>query len=293
MNFAGASAVMAGPVAEPAVSPERPVRTGLSLKTRIASALVLIPFVLAAIYAGGWVFLALLVIVAWILSGEWARVMAPDNPRFFTLATAGAVTAALILTLFGFVVPAIVVLLAGAVTVGVMAWGGKQKARWLAMGVLYIGCALVASEWIREAMAPPDGRNIIYWLLFVIWATDTGALAAGAWLGGPKLAPDISPRKTWSGAVGGMIAAMIVAGIATPWLFHVPMQAGLFLGAGASVIGQVGDLLESGIKRRFGIKDFGTVIPGHGGAFDRLDSLLLLMPFAAGGSVILMGADLW
>jgi phosphatidate cytidylyltransferase len=146
---------------------------------------------------------------------------------------------------------------------------------------------------MRESNPEPDGQYIIYWLLFVIWATDTGALAIGAWLGGPKLAPDISPKKTWSGAVGGVVVAMVVAGIATPVFFHIPMAAGLLLGAGASVIGQVGDLLESGIKRRFGMKDFGAVIPGHGGAFDRLDSLLLLLPFAAIGNVILMEADLW
>lgn len=263
------------------------------MKTRIASALVLIPFVLAAIYAGGWIFLGLLVIIAWILSGEWARVMAPDNPRFFTLAIAGAVTASLILTFFGFAVPALVVLLAGAVTMGFLAWGGKQNARWLSMGVLYIGCAMVAAEWLREALPAPEGTYIIYWLLFVIWATDTGALIIGAWLGGPKLAPDISPRKTWSGAIGGVVAAMIVAGIATPLLFPFPMAAGLFLGAGASVIGQLGDLLESGIKRRFAIKDFGSVIPGHGGAFDRLDSLLLMMPFAAIGSILFMEVSPW
>ena len=261
------------------------------MRTRIASALVLIPFVLVAIYYGKWVFPAMLILVTWILAGEWVRLTAPSNRRFFLLAIAGAVTAAIILTAFGFLLPALVVLFAGAVTVGFMAWGGKLKARWLSMGIFYIGCAMVAAEWIREAVA--SGQYIIYWLLFVIWATDTGALIVGKRLGGPKLAPDISPKKTWSGAVGGVVAAMLVAGIATPLLFHLPAAAGVLLGAGASVIGQLGDLLESGIKRRFGVKDFGAIIPGHGGAFDRLDSLLLLLPFAAIGCGLVEGANLW
>ena len=263
------------------------------MRTRIASALVLIPFVLVAIYAGGWLFMGMLVLVAWILAGEWVRLTAPSNTRFFLLAIAGAVTASVILTFFGFLMPALVVLFAGAGTVGFMAWGGKLKARWLAMGVFYIGFAMMAAEWILSSLPRPNGSYILYWLLFVIWATDTGALMIGARLGGPKLAPDISPKKTWSGAVGGVVAAMLVAGFATPLLFDLPAATGVLLGAGASVIGQLGDLLESGIKRRFGVKDFGAIIPGHGGAFDRLDSLLLLLPFAAIGCGLVEGADLW
>lgn len=284
---------MAKAVVEHSAPVKTPGMSGQSMRARIGSAVVLVPFVLAVIYVGGFVFSAMLILLAWIMAGEWVRVIAPDNSRFFMLATAASATASVILTAFGFVTPAIVVMLAGALTAGGLAWGGKEKARWLAMGIIYITCALIAAQWIRSAMPVADGWRIIYWLLFVIWATDTGALLIGGWLGGPKLAPDISPKKTWSGGVGGVMVAMIVAGIATPLLFHIPAGAGLLLGAGASVIGQVGDLLESGIKRRFGVKDFGTVIPGHGGAFDRLDSLLLLLPLAAIGCLVVLGADLW
>jgi len=267
--------------------------TWVTMVLRIASAIVLVPLALFAIYAGGWLFLGLLVILAWLLSAEWVRVMAPANMRFFTLSIAGAVTAGLFLTCFGYLLPGLVVLVAAAVTVGLLALGAEMKARWLVAGIFYIGLGLLAAEWIREALPPPEGRNILFLIAAIIWLTDTGALLIGMLLGGPKLAPDISPKKTWSGALGGLAAGIIAGGLLTPLLLGLPAGLGVFIGAGASVLGQLGDLFESGIKRRFGIKDFGTLIPGHGGAFDRLDSLLFLLPFVAIGCVFALGGSLW
>lgn len=118
---------------------------------------------------------------------------------------------------------------------------------------------------------------LILWLLSIVWATDIGAYFVGSYLGGPKLASRISPRKTWSGFVGGIICAMGVG----YWInSYMAIHPPLFLPATLlvlSVAAQGGDLIESGVKRYFGVKDSGNIIPGHGGLLDRLDSLLLVV----------------
>jgi phosphatidate cytidylyltransferase len=159
-------------------------------------------------------------------------------------------------------------LVAGAVLVRLVA---PQRGDLLAAGLVYMGVALCALLAVR--LAGPGGAYVILWLVLVVVAADVGAYFVGRALGGPKLAPRISPAKTWSGALGGLAAAgtaSLVMALAMDWQ---PGPA-LGLGIGIAVASQAGDLLESGVKRHFGIKDASRLIPGHGGVMDRLDALM-------------------
>jgi phosphatidate cytidylyltransferase len=175
-------------------------------------------------------------------------------------------------------------------TVAALAWGalaaggprrsGRPYQFALAFGVPYLGLAAVALPWLRAD--PWVGQRDTLFVLSVVWASDIGAYMVGRLLRGPKLAPAISPGKTWSGAAGGLICAVLggaaVAACTTPDIpvFHVIGPA-VVLG----IISQAGDLFESAIKRHFGVKDSGRIIPGHGGLLDRLDALLAVAPVAA------------
>jgi phosphatidate cytidylyltransferase len=149
----------------------------------------------------------------------------------------------------------------------------------LLAGVLWIALAAAALVLLRAD--PAAGRANVIFVMLVVWGTDIGAYAAGRAIGGPRLAPRISPGKTWSGFAGGLLAAVaagiVVAAVQGP-ASGLPTAAAI--AAFLSVIGQAGDLLESLAKRHFGVKDSGHLIPGHGGALDRLDAMLAVLPVA-------------
>ena len=138
------------------------------------------------------------------------------------------------------------------------------------MGFLYVGhtaFALMVLEWGTE--------RVVLWVMIVTWSTDIFAYFAGRSFGGPKLAPGISPNKTWSGLIGGMAGAAVLG-----WIIARLLGLGapfLLLGAPMALLAQAGDLFESWIKRRAGVKDSGSILPGHGGLLDRLDGLLPLL----------------
>jgi phosphatidate cytidylyltransferase len=147
------------------------------------------------------------------------------------------------------------------------------------LAVLYALAAVVALLWLRHQ--PALGRETIVWIVLCIWATDTGAYVVGRAAGGAKLAPRISPSKTWSGLVGGMAWAA-VASAAVGYAFGLGETISLaMIGAGLAVVGQIGDLLESAAKRSAGVKDSGTLIPGHGGLLDRVDGLVAVLVVVA------------
>ena len=154
---------------------------------------------------------------------------------------------------------------------------GKPVMRLLA--IAYTLAAILAIRWMRHQ--PSDGRETVVWLMAVVWATDIGAFVVGRTAGGAKLAPRISPGKTWSGLIGGMAWAA-VASAATGYAFGLgesfPLAA---YGAGLAVVAQVGDLMESAAKRAAGVKDSGTLIPGHGGILDRIDGLIAILVVVA------------
>ena len=164
--------------------------------------------------------------------------------------------------------------------------GGAPSARtrlqWSAIGLVYIAVPCIAIIWLRAAF----GWQTIFWLFAVVWATDIGAYFAGLGFGGPRLAPRISPHKTWAVLAGGVVCAAAV-GAATAVLLglpHLPRLA--FLSALLALVAQAGDLWESMVKRRFQAKDSGTLIPGHGGLLDRLDGLMAAAPAVAAATLI-------
>lgn len=165
-------------------------------------------------------------------------------------------------------------LLAVATVVMALEWWRlcRGKAAWLLGGAAYIAVPILCLAWVRAD--PAFGRETVYWLFLLVWATDTGAFLVGSTVGGPKLAPSISPAKTWSGFLGGTACAAIVGGMVGWWAGAASMAALVAASAGMGVISQGGDLAESWVKRRFGVKDTGTIMPGHGGLLDRVDGLL-------------------
>ena len=145
---------------------------------------------------------------------------------------------------------------------------------WLVCGVFYV-CLPVAS--LIALRAEPRGLYLVLWIFCVVWATDIFAYFAGRKIGGPKLMPKVSPKKTWSGLVGGILGAMLVGVIAASLNSHFSFRGIIFSGL-LAILAQAGDLLESWIKRYFNVKDSGTIIPGHGGLLDRVDGLILVVP---------------
>lgn len=145
-------------------------------------------------------------------------------------------------------------------------WG----AAWYVSGFIYSLVAAVALLWVRDRA--DSGLQLTFWLFAVVWSLDIGAYLAGRTIGGPKLAPTISPAKTWAGLYGGVAAATLIGGLWV-WFAYLPLIL-VVLAPLFAVVAQVGDLFESWMKRRAGVKDSGTWLPGHGGVFDRLDGLM-------------------
>ncbi len=162
--------------------------------------------------------------------------------------------------------------------------GAERRPLWLTAGIVYIAVPCMAVIWLR--VDPETGLATILWLLAVIWATDSGAYFAGRGIGGPKLAPRISPQKTWAGLAGGMIAAGAVGVATAAFLDRSNMLALIAFSVVLAVIAQGGDLLESAIKRHFKVKDSGNLIPGHGGLLDRFDGLMTAAPAVAAVALI-------
>ena len=170
------------------------------------------------------------------------------------------------------------------------ALAGVLAAEWLGMtarwrlwarfaGVPYVGCAVVGLLFLRAD--PVVGCRATLFVMVVVWGSDVGAFLVGRAVGGPRLAPSISPGKTWSGAVGGLLVAVAAAALVIAAAGDVPRPASLAVAALLAAASQAGDLLESAVKRSAGVKDSGRLIPGHGGAFDRLDGVLIAAPLAA------------
>lgn len=172
------------------------------------------------------------------------------------------------------------VLVAGAATMIFVEWTRMTRGwgtGWQFAGFAYAILPALALLWIRER-APHD-LMLLLWVFIVTWSTDIGAYFAGRTVGGPKLAPSVSPNKTWAGLIGGMIAAALVGGYWVNFTGLAPVL--LWLAPLFAVGAQVGDLFESGLKRRAGVKDSGTILPGHGGVMDRLDGLVVVATLTA------------
>ena len=257
-----------------------------NLRKRALSALVLGPLVLGVVYVGGWLFHAAVVVTAVLAVREWVRMIAPGPlGRSFALSCA-ALGGVIVLNLLAGPLPALGAALVLALVFWLVPGLGSERVRGsdrlvAAFGIPYVGVSCVALIWLRDD--PHAGLLQIVFLLLTVWANDIGAFAVGKIIGGPRLAPAISPAKTWAGFVGGVAASALVGGAVTlAWggSGHAPwIAAGL--GALLAVVGQGGDLFESAVKRRYKVKDSGGLIPGHGGLLDRIDGLLAAAPVLA------------
>ena len=249
----------------------------MDLAPRIISALVLAAVALGLTWWGLWPFLALVLTVAVILSWEWGGMIRGDGADSVFLVHGLAVAAALVLTALKLNGYAMLVLLIGCLIVGAMRF--REKGKLSALGVFYAGLPAAALLWFRGDST--YGFYAIIFLFAVVWSTDIGAYAAGRAIGGPKLWPAVSPKKTWAGLIGGVSAAVIAAMICSAFMDGTPLARLSVTALLLALISQGGDLAESALKRGFDIKDSSTLIPGHGGFMDRVDGLIAAVVAAA------------
>lgn len=268
------------------------------LPTRFAAGVLMIGVALVATLLGGWAFRALVAVAAAVMIVEWSDMKGIG--RRWAYAAAALLAVALMIGIEYYfpngapslddesylVIDAEDFLMAlwalgGLAVLGVVLGGASRRVS-LGWGVLYIGApafALMVLSWTYAAL--------VIWVFAVTWATDIFAYFAGRSIGGPKLAPRISPNKTWAGLIGG-IAGAGAFGWLVAWYFELGTPF-LWIGAAMGVVAQAGDLYESWEKRRAGVKDSGGLLPGHGGVLDRLDGLLAV----AIVTLAILCADLW
>jgi phosphatidate cytidylyltransferase len=276
-------------------APAEPAKKRSSLQLRIISAAVLIPIVLVALYVGGVVWNLLVAIFGAQMINEWCRISArrpqPEKLRTFRDPLRGIeedvptsfVTIGLVLfALYGgawinwWIGLAVAMLCTALFTTT----RNKSATLWFVLGIPYVAVPCAAIIWLRAD--PTIGLQQIFWIVAMVIAADTGAYIAGRSIGGPKLAPRISPNKTWAGLGGAVVSAAVVGAITAAILGRpslVPLTA---VSAGLAIVEQAGDLAESAFKRHFGVKDASNIIPGHGGALDRVDGLIAVAAAVAG-----------
>ncbi len=257
------------------------------LMLRVVSSLVMAPLALGAAYLGGPVFVLFWAIAALGVLWEWdGLVCAHDKNPVFIIGSISLVGIAL---LWGLDRPVPALLMAGLGMLGVATLASRARRSWCVAGQVYATVLLLAPVILRND--PAFGFWAIVFVFAVVWCTDVGAYIAGRGLRGPKLAPQISPNKTWAGAIGGL-AAGIGGGIFAAKLAGIEDVGPLYAFAIVlSVVSQVGDLLESAIKRRFSAKDSSLLIPGHGGLMDRLDGFVTAAAAAAAIGLLHAGID--
>jgi phosphatidate cytidylyltransferase len=250
-------------------------RLGADLWPRVAAAVAMGLAALAIAWVGGLVFIAFWWVGSVIVLGEWQRIVRSE--RLIERIAAGtlALAAAALFAMHNHAFAAIAALVAGAAAVGWVA--GAETRIWAGAGALYAGALVVSLGLLRTS--PSYGLPAVVWLFAVVWGTDIAAYFAGRLIGGPRLWPSVSPGKTWSGAIVGAVAGGSLGLLLFGWTNRIDR---LFcLGLAAAVVAELGDLFESALKRRFGVKDSSRLIPGHGGLMDRLDAFIAASAFAA------------
>ena len=243
------------------------------LGTRLVVAILLIGLAFVALWAGGLGFWVLLSAAGILMIGEWAVLMGANTRQKrltqYALSVPFAIMAPGLAAGPGFLALGLVI--GAAFFIAAVTRSGR-----LAGGALYVGLPVLALLVLR---GHDNGLLLTFWAMALVWACDSGAYFAGRFIGGPKLAPSISPNKTWAGFVGGLIAAALFAFALVAWA-GLPLALALATPV-LAVLAQLGDLYESNLKRRAGVKDSGNLLPGHGGIMDRLDGLVVVAPVAA------------
>lgn len=243
-----------------------------NLQLRIISSVVLIVAVLAVTFLGGVAFRLLSALIAAVMFYEWcaiSRIAIAPRHQLVAAVVLGVVLLAMVL---GYSAAGVLILLALSVLASLLDSRIAGQGSWAPGGLAYAGLSGLSLAWLRGDDQP--GVTAILFLFAVVWATDIAAYFVGRSLGGPKLAPSISPGKTQSGAIGGIVGGVLagMALAASAGLENLPLLA--LVALLLSVVSQVGDLFESWVKRRHGVKDSGNIIPGHGGVMDRVDGLV-------------------
>jgi len=252
-----------------------------NLVPRILSATILIPMALAAVWYGGWPLYALVLIANLLMLHEWFA-LTQAKSRLVEGFCAVLIAGVLATVTIGHMIEAVVILTGGAFLSRALA-GPDQAALLPGWGLVYIG---LPSLLLIDLRIADNGLAQVLWLLGVVWALDIGAYFCGKFIGGPRLAPKLSPNKTWAGLVGGLIVSAVVASLAEPVLkdnlgMAIWPSTALAIVCAAILLGivaQLGDIGESMLKRRAGVKDAGSIIPGHGGVLDRVDGLMAATP---------------
>ena len=263
----------------------KPESGSRNLLMRLAAAAVLIPLSIAIAYAGGWLWTAVVAAIAIGLFVEWLAVIGLAGAVALAIRGGVALAVAAICFALGRIDAALILLAIGFVAVVSTA---PERRGWAAAGFFYAAAAEIASLLVR--LDPDKGFTALMFVLVIVWVTDSGGYFAGRGIGGPKLWPRVSPKKTWAGAAGGLAASLAAAGVFAAFDLGRTGHL-LLLGAVLSVVSQLGDLFESAVKRRFGVKDSSQIIPGHGGLLDRLDGLVAVAIAAALFGFLRGGAD--
>lgn len=249
------------------------------LSIRVASAVVLIPIVLAITWAGSIWFALLVAAMAGFMALEWTKLVHDSRPAQLVIHLAAGIAAALLPALAGLGAAVWAITLLWAASIVDRRLAGEPHGLWTLAGVPYIALSALSIMLLRNDAQ--FGLLAVYWLLFVVWGADTFAYFAGRTIGGPKLLPSISPRKTWAG-LGGAVAGGMACSALFGWAAGLPSVLWLLgIGACVAVVEQAGDYFESALKRRAGVKDSSALIPGHGGMLDRVDGLVAAAMFAA------------
>ena len=251
-----------------------------SLRPRVLSAITLAPLPIAAIWFGSPWLPLLTALAGAVMAWEWGRLCRLGRFGATGIVLVGVVLATIATATLTTLGSAVGFALLGA---AIVFWSARRRPdlhpEWTAFGALWVTLPCICLLWL--ARGGPNGRATLLWLLAVVWATDVGAYVIGRTLGGPRLAPRWSPRKTWAGLAGGAACAALVGWTTVLWLGISPALPLVLLSAGLAIVEQFGDLAESLAKRRFGVKDSSGLIPGHGGLLDRLDGLLAVIPVVA------------
>lgn len=238
------------------------------LRIRTLSAAVLIPLVLFAVWFGGFVFTGFIFALGIFMAIEWVKISFGTNKLqllIHELAAAAVIMGSVTLSL------------AAIIILSVVSWVLQRKDGinyWKVVGVAYVGLPVLALSILRDDVQ--FGMKAVVWCMVIVWSADVMAYFFGRIIGGPKLVPRISPKKTWAGMVGAIVGAVLAS-----VLFSYFTQLGFWplagVAAGFAVLEQGGDIFESAFKRHFGVKDSGNSIPGHGGVLDRIDGLIAVV----------------
>ncbi len=266
------------------------------LGVRATSALVLIPAVLLDIWLGGVWFELFMAFLGLLMAHEWTNIVHQRSSTQFALHAAAVLCAALLPGDIGALWTIAIIFGITATGLVANAYRDRDKTMFAFLGIPYVALPVLALVLLRSNNVL--GVHAIMWVMVVVWATDSFAYFAGRIIGGPKLAPVLSPKKTWAGLLGGMAGAAVVSVLYAA--FWLPNWLGLALVAAAlAVVAQLGDIFESALKRRYGVKDSGYLIPGHGGILDRVDGLVAvgvvaaIIGFARNSSNLADGLLLW